>query len=298
MEKIIVYDRKSKKKTEEKVWFDCVLRFLYKDSFLSKIFLFPLVKFAFVSKFVLFLNSLKISRYKIPFFIKHFDVNEKEFCKNAKNFRSFNDFFIRKLKKEARPIDCAENSLILPCDGRFLVFPKIKSFCSYSIKREKFSLKEFLRDERLAEKYEDGCMLLARLAPRDYHRFHFPCDCLPKEAKLINGYLYSVSPIALRRNIKILQENKRMITVLSTQQFSDILYIEIGATNVGSIKQTFFPNTKYRKGEEKGYFSLGGSSIVLLFEKNKIVFNQDLIRYSSKKIETRAFFGETFAGKI
>lgn len=298
MDRIILYDRKSKKEIEEKVYYNCVLEFLYKDSFFSKLLLFPITRFSFFSKLFCFLNSLKISKFKIPTFIKHFNINENEFLKDTKSFKSFNDFFIRKLKEDAREINYKENILVFPCDGRFLVFPKIEDFNSYSIKGQKFSLVEFLKDKDLAEKYQDGSMLLARLAPQDYHRFHFPCDCIPKESKLINGCLYSVNPIAMKKNIKILQENKRMITVLVTKEFSDILFIEVGATNVGSINQTFFPNTKYKKGEEKGYFSLGGSSIILLFKKNTIIFDQDLIEKSSKKIETKDFLGSSFARKI
>jgi phosphatidylserine decarboxylase len=298
MEKIILYDRKTKQEIEEKICFKSILLFLYKDNFLSKILLFPIARCSILSKFFFFLNSLKISKHKIPSFIKHFDINEEEFYKKTKNFRSFNDFFVRKLKEETREIDANENSLVFPCDGRFLVFPKISDLNSFNIKDKNFSLKEFLMNDELAEKYNDGSMLIARLAPQDYHRFHFPCDCIPEESKLINGCLYSVNPFALRKNIKILQENKRMISVLKTKNFSDILYIEIGATNVGSINQTFFPNTHYKKGEEKGYFSLGGSSIVLLFKKNTIQFDADLIEKSLKKIETRAFFGSAFAKKI
>lgn len=297
MDKIIIFDRQNKKEIEEKVYYQSLLQFLYKDSFLSKILLFPITKFSIFSKLFLLLNSLRISKYKIPYFIKHFNISEDEFLKSTKNFRSFNDFFIRKLKDGARKIDSKENTLTFPCDGRFLVFPKIDDFNSYSIKGQKFSLDEFLQDKELAEKYKDGSMLLARLAPQDYHRFHFPCDCIPKEAKLINGCLYSVNPIAIKRNIKILQENKRMITTLVTEKFSDILFIEIGATNVGSINQTFFPNTKYQKGEEKGYFSLGGSSIIILFKKNTVIFDQDLVEKSLKKIETRDFMGSTFGKK-
>lgn len=298
MEKIILYDREKKQEIEEKVCFQSILEFLYKDNFISRLFLHPIAKFSFFSKFFLFLNSLKISRHKIYPFIKHFGIKEDEFYKKTKNFKSFNDFFIRKLKEEVREIDYNENSLVFPCDGRFLVYPKIEDFNSYSIKDQKFSLEEFLQDKTLADKYKDGSMLLARLAPQDCHRFYFPCDCIPKESKLINGYLYSVNPIALKRNIKILQENKRMLTVLDTKRFSEVLYVEIGATNVGSINQTFFPNTEYQKGEEKGYFSLGGSSIVLLFKKNTILFEQDLVEKSLKKIETKAYFGSIFAKKL
>jgi len=272
MKKNILYDREKKKEIEEKVYFKSAIEFLYSNNIFSKFFLNLLSKSPIFSKIYYFLNKLKISKYKIPSFIKHFHINKDEFYKPISEFRSFNDFFIRKLKDEARKIDYAEDALIFPCDGRFLVYPNIFDIEQLSVKNQKFNLNELLGNEALAEKYKNGSMLLARLAPQDYHRFHFPCDCIPRQATLINGFLYSVNPIAIKQNLKIFSENKRMITILDTKKFSEILYIEIGATNVGSINQSFFPNSEYQKGEEKGYFSLGGSSIFLLFEKDKNFF--------------------------
>ncbi|NGX51919.1 MAG: Phosphatidylserine decarboxylase proenzyme [Candidatus Anoxychlamydiales bacterium] len=298
MGKRYLFDREKKKKIVEKVYFKTALEFLYSNNVLSKFFLFFFTKVSFLSKFYGFINSKKTSKFKIKPFIKHFNIDEGEFEKNVDDFKSFNDFFIRKLKKDVRQIDLDGNTLAFPSDGRFLAFPKVSNIDNFSIKDHKFNLNEFLQDEKLAEKYFNGAMLLCRLAPDDYHRFHFPVDCTPGEAKLINGYLYSVNPIALRKNIKILSENKRMLTILKTKNFSDILYIEIGATNVGAINETFFPNTEYKKGEEKGYFSLGASSIVLLFEKNQIKFDDDLIEMSRENIETKAKVGSSFAKKI
>lgn len=297
MKKNTLYDREKKKKIAEKVYFESALKFLYSENIISKGFLFLFTRFSFLSKFYGFINSKKPSKYKIKPFIKHFHIDAREFSKKTKDFKSFNDFFIRKLKKDARPIDLTEDTLIFPCDGRFLAYSNISDLDNFSIKNQKFNLREFLKDEKLTKKYSTGSMLLCRLAPDDYHRFHFPVDCTPVGAKLINGHLYSVNPIALKKNIKILSENKRMITLLQTEKFSDILYIEIGATNVGTINQTFFPNTEYKKGEEKGYFSLGGSSIILLFEKNKIKFDEDLIEMTKQNIETKAKFGMSFAKK-
>ncbi|NGX32775.1 MAG: Phosphatidylserine decarboxylase proenzyme [Candidatus Anoxychlamydiales bacterium] len=298
MDKRYLFDREKKKTIVEKVYFKTALEFLYSNNILSKFFLFFFTKFSFLSKFYGFINSKKTSKFKIKPFIKHFGIDEGEFEKNVDEFKSFNDFFIRKLKKDARKIDLDENTLTFPADGRFLAFSKVSNIDNFSIKNHKFNLNEFLQGEKLAEKYSNGSMLLCRLAPDDYHRFHFPIDCIPLGAKLINGYLYSVNPIALRKNIKILSENKRMITTLKTKKFSDVLYIEIGATNVGTINQTFFPNTEYKKGEEKGYFSLGASSIVLLFKKNQIKFDEDLLNMSRENIETKAKFGTSFAKKI
>ena len=295
--KHVLFDRKKNKIIEDKIYYKSAIEFLYSNNFFSKAFLSLFAKWSFLSKFYGFLNSKKFSKFKIRSFIDHFKINQDEFVKNVKDFRSFNDFFIRKLKPESRKIDPDENTLVLPCDGRFLAYQNIDDFFSFSIKKQTFDLKSFLNDEALAKQYENGSMLLSRLAPEDYHRFHFPIDCKPSDTKLINGYLYSVNPIALRQNIKILSQNKRMLTVLKTKNFSDILYIEIGATNVGSIKQSFSPNKEYKKGEEKGYFSLGASAIVLLFEKNTIVFDKDLLKMSKQNIESKDCFGSSFAKK-
>ncbi len=136
-------------------------------------------------------------------------------------------------------------------------------------------------------------MAIVRLCPSDYHRFHFPCDGTPSKARLINGALYSVNPMALRKRISILAENKRMITEIDTERFGTILYIEIGATSVGTICQTFTPELRVEKGEEKGYFEFGGSCIVLLFERGRVEFDSDLIRNTELGFETRSNFGQS-----
>jgi len=300
----MLFDRDTKKIIKEDVYYKSLLSFLYKENFLSRIFLFLFSRFFFISRLLAFLNRLKISKYKILPFVKRFKINIEELEKPVSEYKSFREFFERKLKPNIRKIDNRENILIFPCDGRFLAYSDVSAFNSYSIKKKRigtkneFDLKELLLDEKLAYGYRDGSMLIARLAPSDYHRFHFPCDCIAKEPKLINGYLYSVNPIALRKNLRILSENKRMITILKTKDFSDILFIEIGATSVGSITQTFSKEKEYKKGDEKGFFSLGGSSIVLLFKKNSIKFDSDLIENSKNNIETLAKFGDGFASKI
>ena len=135
-------------------------------------------------------------------------------------------------------------------------------------------------------------MAIIRLAPPDYHRFHFPFNCLPLPSSQIDGTLYSVNPIALKKDINILTKNKRERTQLNSKFFGQVQYIEIGATHVGTIHQTFIPNEAYAKGDEKGYFSFGGSCIVLLFEPHSIQFDQDLVEASQKNIETRCLMGQ------
>ncbi len=289
--KLEIIDRATKKIETENVLGKNAIAFLYSDNFFSKICLFLLAKLSFFSFLYGFLQKTKLSRKKIVPFIEKFHIDSLEFEKNIEDFESFNDFFIRKLKKEKRPFDLDEKVAILPADARYLVFENVSNMEAFFIKNEKFDLKTFLKDASLAEKYKEGSMAIARLSPSDYHRFHFCVSGLALKPKLINGLLYSVNPIALKNNIKIFYENKRMLTMLKSHNFGDVLYIEIGATNVGSIIQTFNFDAFQKKGAEKGYFALGASSVVLLFEKDKIKFSDDLVQNSRRNLETKARFG-------
>lgn len=297
MTDIYYIDRKTHQIEKEKVYGHFFLKLLYGDGWISKclsVFLLPIfARISFLSWLYGVFQKSRFSRDKIIPFIRAYDVDDSEFLFPADSFRSFNDFFIRHLKPECRPINEEKRVAILPADARYLVFPEIEKAGGFWVKGEKFSLKELLGDSQLAQRYQNGSMVIARLCPVDYHRFHFPCACIPGEAKLINGPLFSVNPIALKRNINILSENKRMITELQTQDFGNVLYLEIGATYVGSIHQTYPSGKLCKKGMEKGYFSFGGSSLILLFEPKRIIFDQDLIESSAKKMEVRGWLGQS-----
>lgn len=285
-------DRKTKTVCEEKVYGEKPLSLLYGDSLLSKIFsltLLPLIAhLPFFSNVYGLLQKRAKSHLKIDPFIQTYNIDRTEFV--TQNFRSFNDFFIRKLKPECRPIVGDPNIAVMPADGRYLVYPRFNSFF---VKGQEFSLFAFLNDPILARRFESGSMLIARLCPTDYHRFHFPCDGMPSPSRLINGPLYSVNPIALKKWISILSENKRMVTEIDTDRFGTILYVDIGATAVGTIRQTFTPDQRVKKGEEKGFFEFGGSCLVLLFEENRVAFDPDLVENTQRGFETFAKFGES-----
>ncbi|MBI5346936.1 MAG: phosphatidylserine decarboxylase [Chlamydiae bacterium] len=289
--KVTIINRMTKQAEQEEIYGQKSLVFLYKKNLFSRFLTFLVCKSVVVSKIYGWLHKLSFSKRLIAPFIKRFNINIFEFEKSVDEFASFNDFFIRTLKKESRPFVKDPKIAIIPADSRCLVFENFKLSDGFYIKGEKFLLKDFLQDKELAEKYVDGSIAFFRLAPQDYHRFHFSFDCKASTPKLINGYLYSVNPIALKQNIKIFSENKRMITELKSPIFGEAVALEIGATNVGSIHQTFLFDTFCRKKEEKGYFSFF-LSIVYLFEKNKIKFDLDLIENSKKKIETRVLVGE------
>lgn len=285
-------ERSTGKLEQEKVFGEQALRFLYNNSFgtrLNKL----IARTPLISKmFGWWQKGFWTKRDVLPF-IKSYNVNSDEFLHSPETFASFNDFFIRQLKPEARPIDQRKEFAVIPADGRYLFFSNIAQTDGYIVKGKKFSLQSLLQDKELANHYSRGSMVIARLCPTDYHRFHFPVDCVPNKPELINGYLYSVNPLALRKNIQIFIENKRVVTHLDSSQFGKVLFIEVGATNVGAIHQTFTPGNPYRKGDEKGYFSFGGSSILILFEPDRIIFDEDLLKASQQRIEIRCLMGQS-----
>ncbi len=297
MADIYYIDRVTKKEEREKVYGKAFIQLLYGKRWSARLFSFFFLPFftrmACWSRLYGWMQKTAWSRCKIHPFIENFHIDSSEFLEPVESFRSFNDFFIRKLKAETRPLTSGNDVAILPADGRYLVFPNIQHADGFFVKGRKFSLEQLLRNSALAHKYAQGSMVLGRLCPVDYHRFHFPCNGVPDAAIDIKGPLFSVNPMALKRNISILSENKRMITSLSTKNFGTILYIEVGATYVGAIHQTFVPGEFYAKGDEKGYFSFGGSSLILLFEPFRIQFDQDLLDAAHRKIEMRGLLGQS-----
>ncbi|AFS27437.1 phosphatidylserine decarboxylase [Chlamydia psittaci CP3] len=238
------------------------------------------------------------TRRKIPGFVKKNHINTKDFKKSLSEFSSFNDFFTRELLPEARPIAQGDNICVTPVDGAYLIYPNIEEFGEFVVKSKRFSLSKLLGDPKLVEKYASGSVVFARLALFDYHRFHFPVDCLPGPTRIINGYLFSVHPMALKDNFNIFCENKRTLTELKTEAFGDVLYLEVGALNVGSIIQTYKPGEKYSKGDEKGFFEIGGSTVIVLFQPGSVQFDADLLKNSRMGLETRCLMGQSLGRSL
>jgi phosphatidylserine decarboxylase len=302
MQHVFYVDRKLKKVEQEPIYGQFFIEILYGSGrftrIFSKVLLWMFTKNGVFSRLYGCLQKCSCTRKKIPNFIATYHIDMTEAVIPEGGFVSFNDFFIRRLIPESRPLVCGDSRLALPADGRYLVFPRITEEMSFFVKGQKFSLVELVQDKELADQYIEGSAVFARLCPTDYHRFHFPCDCMPGSAKLIQGKLASVNPIALRQYLHILWENKRMLTKLETKSFGDILYIEVGATAVGSICQTYQSGVSYAKGSEKGYFEFGGSCVLMLFQKNRVIFDEDLIKASSQRLETKANMGESLGRSV
>ena len=236
------------------------------------------------------MNSPK-SRSKIGPFISNYSLKTEEFAASVDSYASFNEFFYRHLKKCARPIVKEDDLVCFPADGRHLAVADISTNDGFYIKGQYFDLSSFVEDSALSSAYQGGAMLISRLCPVDYHRFHFPISGQASDSVLLSGSLRSVSPLALRRNLSILWENRRTRTVIKSEEFGEVLMFEVGATCVGGIHQTFLLGS-IKRGEEKGFFSFGGSCVVTLFKKGRIQFDADLLKYSKQGTEVYALMGE------
>ncbi|MEI6062000.1 MAG: phosphatidylserine decarboxylase [Bacteroidota bacterium] len=228
------------------------------------------------------------SAKKIHPFIEDFDIDMS--IAQKQEFSNFNDFFTRKLKADARPVDTSAAVVVSPADGKILAYADMSNSW-FIVKGYRFDVTSFLDDPGLAQKYQDGALLVIRLAPMDYHRFHFPVSGNVSPNKKIEGDYYSVNPFALRKMAEIFCLNKREYTILTNPLFGDVVMAEVGATMVGSIVQTF-KGCSVTKGDEKGYFKFGGSTVVLLFEKSKIHIDTDLLINTAKGYETTVKMGE------
>lgn len=278
----------------ENIYGERWLRLIYENP-AGSFLLWAIVKRAIFSHYYGWQMNKRVSAARVLPFIIKYNLNVEEFAKSPFDYKSFNEFFYRGLKKTARPIAAAERAVVFPADGRHLVFPNLDAAEGFYAKGSKFTLGELLDDAAAAAKYAGGSMVISRLCPVDYHRFHFPFAGIPNQPELIRGPLFSVSPIALRRHAEYLAQNKRMKTILQTASAGSIICMEIGATNVGSISQTFIVDRAVAKGEEKGLFKFGGSCVITIFEAGRVRFDADLVEQSARYIETYGRMGDQMA---
>lgn len=290
MSAIRYFNRHTGREETEQVYGEGFLKFSYGNP-LGALPLHAMVKRAGFSRWYGRRMDSPATKAKVAPFIAQYGLDPAEFADAPDSYATFNEFFYRKLKPEARPI--ADSAAVFPADGRHLGFQKASEIQGVFVKGQSFDLGKLLGDDSLAAKYATGSLVLSRLCPVDYHRFHFPATGTPGAVKLINGPLFSVSPIALRRRLAYLWENKRTITKLETTDLGTVLLMEIGATCVGSILQTFTPGKPVQKGDEKGYFAFGGSSTITIFEPGAVTLAADLVECSSRQVELYAKVGTT-----
>ena len=283
-----VIDRKTNKIIEEKS--PKGANFLYKN-FFGRIIL-KIANKRFISKIGgWYLNKKKSTKY-IDNFIKDNNIDMSDYPKIEYN--SFNEFFSRKIKEGKRVFSGSKKDFCAPSDSKLIVY-KIDDNKKFVIKNKTYTLESILRDKKLASEYKNGYFLVFRLSVDDYHRFAYIDNGKVLKTKQINGKFHTVGPIAFDK-FKVLEENQREYNVLKTENFGNIIQMEIGAMMVGKIVN--HKKEKFKKGEEKGYFLFGGSTIVIIVKENILEIDQDILNNSSVLLETKVKQGEKVAKRL
>ena len=259
---------------------DKLLSFLY-TNILGRMLLKPLIQ-PQVSKLAGRYLSSALSKWLIPKFIERneIDMDIYEEC----DYSSFNDFFTRKIKPDCRPVPEDLDVLISPCDCLATVYP-IQENTTFSIKNTEYTLRSLLRSPRLAKRFRGGDAYVLRLTVEDYHRYLYSVSGKQSKNYHIDGTFHTVNPIA-NDYLPIYKENTREYTVIRSKEFGDVLQMEVGALLVGKISN-HKQSTVVTRGEEKGFFEYGGSTIVVLTQKGRVTPRSDLLTNSKNGYETK-----------
>ncbi|MDO4221284.1 MAG: phosphatidylserine decarboxylase [Akkermansia sp.] len=287
---ITYFNRYTGRVEREKVLGERALRWIYGTA-AGRLSLHLLLKRAVASRVMGWLKDRPGSARSLPQFVQEYGIDMTESARPLEDFRSFNDFFTRTLKPGARPV-CADGAAALPADARHSGWQDAAEMRGAFVKGQRFDLPALLGSAELARKYEHGTVVLSRLCPVDYHRFHFAVAGTPEAPIRIPGPLASVSPYCLRRNLAWLWTNKRELTVIHSDSLGDVLSLAVGATGVGAIFQTYTPGEHVHKAQEQGYFAFGGSTVMTFFLPGRIRLAQDILDNTANCLETYAHMGD------
>jgi len=237
------------------------------------------------------------SAEKIPKFIKAMAINTSEILDPLDSFKTYNEFFTRKLKPETRPIAEPDNPkrIVQPADSRLSVFRDIDSCTTLWVKGKQFTMAKLLHDDQLAKHFEGGSIAISRLAPQDYHRFHAPVDGKVVSISPVVGKQYwTVNPVAINSPVNVFGENVRRVCLIESPTVGKVAYICVGATMVASIVYTGMQEgNEVKKGDDLGTFKFGGSTVICVFEKGAIEFDKVLMDNSLKSTETYVKMGSS-----
>lgn len=266
------------------------LRFLY-NTVLGRLVL-KVIASPFLSRIIGSFMNTRLSKLAINNFAHKNNINVDDYY--VDDVKSFNEFFARKVKEDRRPIEMDKKSFISPADGH-LSFYHIKDDLVFPVKQSVFSIKTLLKDDELAQLYDDGVCIVIRLCVDNYHRYCYLDDGSKDENVFIKGKLHTVRPIALEK-YPVFTENSREYTVMHTKNFGDVTQVEVGALCVGKISNNHEEHT-FKRGEEKGMFLFGGSTIILLVEKDRVAIPDEYYEMTNKTHELDIKMGEEIAKK-
>ena len=239
------------------------------------------------------------SASQIDGFIAFHQLDMSEVLRPTSEFKNFNEFFYRELKPDARPCSAPDRPevIVSPADCRSVVFNTIDDATKIWVKGREFSMEHLIGSVYPLDvkRYKGGSMGIFRLAPQDYHRFHIPVDGVLGTPKAIEGEYYTVNPMAIRSALDVYGENIRVVVPIDSVAHGRVMFVCIGAMMVGSTVITRKPGERVKRAEELGYFKFGGSTVLLLFEPGKMVYDDDLVENSSGALETLVSLLPTFS---
>ncbi len=227
------------------------------------------------------------STFMIGRFIRKNHIRMSDY--ERRKYRSFNDFFTRQVKEGKRPADREPSHLIAPCDGAVTAYP-IDLRTKIYLKHSCYTVASMLRDERLAAEYAGGVCIVLRLSVDDYHRYCYVDTAVKGRNHFIPGCLHTVNPAVLD-HVNIYKENARSYCILDTKNFGRVVQMEVGAMCVGRIRN-YHREAVVRRGQEKGRFEFGGSTVVLFLKRDEVAVDDDILRNSAQGIETKVKLGE------
>jgi len=300
---ITYYNRKSAQKEVELVYGDAFIRFLYCSVMGQRIG--GLLTNKYISKIYGSYQDLGLSHRKVKPFIEKFQIPIEDYEPGTRpsadprdTYKNFNEFFIRKFKRGKRPFVSDPSQLAAFSEARYVGFEAVEEKKTYPVKGNYLLAKDLIGNEQVAKIFEGGPLLIARLCPVDYHRYHYPDNGKVLDHFRVPGVYDSVNPLALRYKNQIFIKNERYVSILQTENFGRLAYIEVGAICVGKIVQSHRWNKPFSRGEEKGYFLFGGSTVIVLGEKGLWKPSEDILKNTAEGIETYVQLGDEIGTRI
>lgn len=294
------FNRSTQSLETEHVYGDGAIKFIYDNSF-GKL-LAPIIASKSVSQVYGCYQDWSRSKNKVPPFVEKFNIDLSIYKpgsvsaeKKEHSYKSFNEFFIREFEADKRAFVDDMNKMPAFCEARYFGHQEINSDVRIPVKGKLLNSNDLLGGSKWSQDFAGGPLLIARLCPVDYHRYHYPLSGKTLDSFPIKGQYHSVNPIALKSKPEIFIKNERRASILETEKFGKLAYIEVGAAMVGKIIQSHDEASFHSKGDEKGYFLFGGSTVILLGEKGKWSPCEDILSNTKDGIETYLHLGEEVA---
>lgn len=229
----------------------------------------------------------RVSKIAVGPFVRSKGVRLEDYEKT--DYCSYNDFFTRVIKGDRRPVDMRPSALIAPCDSKLTVYD-IDENARFTVKGTQYTMESLTRSGKLAERYAGGQLLLFRLTVDDYHHYCYVDDGEKSECHYIDGVFHTVNPAACEQ-YPVYKENSRCISFLKSRNFGVLMMIEVGALMVGKIVNLEDGKAQVNRGQEKGYFAFGGSTVILCLKKGRAVIDEDILANSREGYETKVLQG-------